>query len=103
MVVPLLEDSKSWLDENAAEPAVRPFVVGRKNWLFYGSPRGANASCFFYSMVETAKARELNPYGYLKWVFEMAPGLDRKDYSKLRPWNADRDEVSRVAFNGLGN
>jgi transposase len=88
-------------DNNAAERAIRPFVVGRKNWLFSGSPRGANASCFFYSMIETAKANELNPYGYLKWVFETAPGLEEKDYSRLLPWNADRDEVSRFAFNGF--
>lgn len=90
-------------DNNAAERAIRPFVVGRKNWLFSGSPRGANASCFFYSMIETAKANGLNPYGYLKWVFETAPSLDEQDYSRLLPWNAERDEVSRFSFHGFRN
>ena len=90
-------------DNNAAERAIRPFVLGRKNWLFSGSPRGANASCFFYSMIETAKANELNPFGYLKWVFETAPVLAKSDYENLLPWNCDRDEVNRFALLGLRN
>ena len=90
-------------DNNAAERAIRPFVLGRKNWLFSGSPRGANASCFFYSMIETAKVNELNPYGYLKWIFETAPALPKSDYENLLPWNCDRDEVNRFALQGLRN
>jgi transposase len=76
-------------DNNAAERSIRPFVLGRKNWLFAGSPRGADASCFFYSLIETAKENRLNPYGYLKWVFETAPWLEKSEYEKLLPWNCD--------------
>lgn len=49
-------------DNNAAENAIRPLVLGRKNWLFSGSPRGADASCAVYSVIETAKQNGLNPY-----------------------------------------
>jgi hypothetical protein len=52
-------------DNNVAENAVRPFVLGRKNFLFSGSPRGATASCNLYSIIETAKQNGMNPYGYL--------------------------------------
>lgn len=55
-------------DNNAAEKCIKPFVVGRKNWLFAASPKGAKASSLFFSLIETAKANELNPYGYLKWL-----------------------------------
>jgi transposase len=90
-------------DNNVAERSIRPFVLGRKNWLFAGSPRGADASCFFYSMIETAKENGLNPYGYLKWVFETAPWLEKSDYEKLLPWNCDHEQVNRYDFNGLRN
>jgi len=89
-------------DNNAAERAVKPFVVGRKNWLFSGSPNGARASSLFYSFIVTAKANELNPYGYLKWIFDQATVMnDDFDPEKLLPWNCDRDAVMKMAFKGL--
>ena len=94
-VIRYLESPYLTPDNNAAERSIRPFVLGRKNWLFAGSPRGADASCFFYSMIETAKENGLNPYGYLKWVFETAPWLEKSDYEKLLPWNCDREQVNR--------
>jgi transposase len=77
-------------DNNLAENAIRPFVLGRKNWLFSGSPEGAVSSCAFYSLIETAKYHKLNPHTYLMKVFEIAPFLDiknEKDFEKLLPWN----------------
>ena len=75
-------------DNNTCENAIRPFVLGRKNWLFAGSPKGAESSCGIYSLVESAKQNELNPYDYLKKVFTEAPMLsDREDWQKLLPWN----------------
>jgi transposase len=85
-------------DNNAAERSIKPFVMGRKNWLFSGSPRGADASCFFYSMIETAKVNNLNPYGYLKWVFETAPVLGKAEYESLLPWNCNRETVNEFGF-----
>jgi len=52
---------------------MRPFAVGRKNWLFSGSPRGAKASAAIYSLIETAKANGLEPYAYLRVLFERLP------------------------------
>jgi transposase len=68
-----LEDGRLRPDNNAAENAIRPFAVGRKNWLFSGSPRGAKASAALYSLIETAKACGLNPHEYLLHVFEKLP------------------------------
>jgi hypothetical protein len=86
-------------DNNAAERAIKPFVVGRKNWLFSGSPSGAKASSLFYSLIETAKANDLNPYGYLWWVFDQVAAMG--DEEKLLPWNCNREAVMKRAFKGL--
>lgn len=60
-------------DNNGVENAIRPFVVGRKNWLFANTPRGACASANLYSLVETAKANGLEPYHYLNYIFSHLP------------------------------
>jgi transposase len=60
-------------DTNACEGAIRPFVLGPKNWLFSGSPRGAAASATLFSIIETAKANVHNPYWYLRKLFEELP------------------------------
>jgi len=60
-------------DTNAVENAIRPFVIGRKNWLFSGSPSGAHASAGIYSLIETAKANGHDPYHYLCYVFDRLP------------------------------
>lgn len=60
-------------DNNAVENAIRPFVLGRKNWLFANTPRGAGASSILYSLVETAKANGLEPYHYLNYLFNRLP------------------------------
>jgi len=62
-------------DNNACEQSIRPFVCGRKNWLFSGSPRGANASATLYSLIESAKANGLEPYWYLRRLFEALPNV----------------------------
>jgi len=68
-----LHNGEVRIDNNLVENAIRPFVLGRKNWLFSGSPRGADASAFFYSLIETAKANGLEPYAYLLYLFERLP------------------------------
>ncbi len=75
-------------DNNSAEQAIRPFVLGRKNWLFSGSPKGAESSCAMYSLIETAKQNNVNPNDYLRRVFEEAPLMNESDnWEKLLPWN----------------
>lgn len=65
-----LYDGRIPIDNNLVENVIRPFVVGRKNWLFSGSPRGASASAAMYSLIETAKANGMEPYWYLRYLFE---------------------------------
>jgi hypothetical protein len=75
-------------DNNISENAIRPFVVGRKNWLFYKSPAGAETACILYSVIETAKLNGLNPLKYLKTLFERIPyALSPDDWIALLPWN----------------
>lgn len=82
-----LDDGLIPLDNNPAENAIRPFVVGRKNWLFSHTPSGAHASAAIYSLIETAKANGLVPYQYLQFVFETLPTLgEDDDLGMLLPW-----------------
>jgi hypothetical protein len=72
-LITYLEDGHIEIDNNKAENAIRPFVIGRKAWLFSGSPRGAHASATLYTLVETAKANGLEPWAYLNYLFEKLP------------------------------
>ena len=75
-------------DNNACENAIRPFVLGRKNWLFNKSPEGAESSCGMFSLIETAKQNGLVPWNYLNALFERAPyAVSPVDWEKLLPWN----------------
>lgn len=70
------------------EQAIRPFTLGHKNRIFAGSPRGADASAFVYSLIETAKANGLEPKGYLKELFERYPlATGDNECKALLPWN----------------
>ena len=81
-------------DNNKAENAIRPFVIGRKNWLFSYTPRGAHASAALYSLVETAKANGLEPYYYLKYLFTRLPQVENKDeLKKLLPTSIDPSQL----------
>lgn len=78
-------------DTNAVERAIRPFVVGRKNWLFSGSPRGAHASAVLYSLVETARANQQEPYWYFRRMLQHLPyARTPEDYRKLLPQFLDQ-------------
>jgi transposase len=75
-------------DNNACENLIRPFVLGRKNWLFNKSPEGAESSCGMYSLIETAKLNDLIPRDYLMALFTKAPlAKATEDWEKLLPWN----------------
>jgi transposase len=87
-LVRYLENGHITPDNNAAENAIRPFVVGRKNWLFAGSPNGADAAATLYSLIETAKVCRLDPYQYLRFLFEQIPYANSEaDYAALIPKN----------------
>jgi hypothetical protein len=82
-------DNGHWpLDTNPVENAIRPFVVGRKGWLFADTVGGANASANLYSLIETAKANGIEPYRYLVALFKkLPPAQTADDYEALLPWN----------------
>jgi len=83
-------------DNNEAERAIRPFTIGRKNWVTSGGPRGAFASAIIYSFVETAKASGLEPYYYLRHVLTTLPTINDADLTGLLPWNVDRKSFSEL-------
>ncbi|MCP4160845.1 MAG: IS66 family transposase, partial [Deltaproteobacteria bacterium] len=79
---------------NGAENAIRPFVIGRKNFLFSVSTKGADSSAAIYSLIETAKLFKLVPYQYLQYIFEKLPYAESDcDYEKLLPWNLNIEEL----------
>jgi transposase len=83
-------DGRLEISNNRAERSIKPFVIGRKNWLFASSPRGAEASATIYSLVETAKENGLNPLAYMTYLFEQLPNSNWKDpeiLDTLLPWS----------------
>jgi transposase len=79
------------IDNNLAERAIRPFAIGRKNWMFSDTPNGAKASAALYSLIETAKANGVEPYSYLKHVFtELPKSRGDEDITALLPWEYRR-------------
>lgn len=79
-------DGRLAIDNNRAERAIKPFVIGRKNWLFSNTAKGAQASAILYSLIETAKANSLTPFDYLKTLLEELP-KQPNDLDNLLPWN----------------
>ena len=91
-----LEDGYCSFSNNASERCCKDFVVGRKNWLFSDSAKGADASAYAYSVIQTAKANGVNVYHYLCFLLDNAPTSTRTDeeLEKLAPWNqAVKDEI----------
>jgi transposase len=92
-LVRYIDDGRLRPDNNLAENAIRPFVVGRKNWLFSGHPNGARASAALYSLIETAKANNLEPYSYLRYLFDRLPhAKSEDDYVALLPNRLDKEK-----------
>ncbi|MBF0311691.1 MAG: IS66 family transposase [Magnetococcales bacterium] len=90
-----LEDGRLEIDNNGVENAIRPFVIGRKGWLFSDSVRGVKASANLYSIIETAKANGLEPFAYLRHIFTALPtATTLEDFEKLLPWNIDQAALS---------
>ena len=89
-----LEDGRCSLSNNLSENCIRPVTVGRKNWLFSDTPDGANANALYLTIVEMAKAYNLNLYEYLKYLLEHRPNKDMSDdeLAKLAPWSEEVQE-----------
>ena len=86
-----LDDGRLEISNNLAERSIKPFVMGRKNFLFANTPSGAKGSATMFSLIETARENGLDPYRYLTWIFQTAPNLDPQDSGTVQfllPWNA---------------
>ena len=93
-----LDDGRVEVDNNLCENAIRPFVMGRKAWLFCDTPAGAHASARLYSLIETAKANDIEPYAYLRYVFtELPKATTAEDIEALLPWNVVLPATHSVA------
>ncbi len=95
-----MENGRLEIDNNRSERSIKPFVIGRKNWLFANTPRGAKASAVIYSMIETAKENGLHPYNYLKYLFEQLPQLpdplDEPALDSFMPWSGSLPAECRM-------
>ncbi len=89
-----LDDGRLPIDNNATERAIRPFVIGRRNWLFADTPKGAKASANLYGLIETVKANGLEPYHYLRYVFKELPKAKTvEQIEALLPFNIDAEKI----------
>ncbi len=89
-----LDDGRLEIDNNGAENAIRPFVTGRKNWMFSASVKGVKASANLYSLIETAKANGLEPYAYLRYLYAELPRAETVEaIEALLPGNLDKDQT----------
>lgn len=97
----ILTDGRLPLENNRAERAIRPFAVGRRNWLFSDTVRGAEASAGIYSIITTAKGNGLKPREYLTWLFDSMPNTDNLDdetvLERFMPWSEDVPKDCRVS------
>jgi len=87
------------IDNNRCENAIRPFVLGRKAWLFSDTPAGAHASAVIYSVLETAKANGLEPYTWLRRILRDLPAAKTvEEVEALLPWNVKAQDLGKTAF-----
>lgn len=98
LLVRVLDDGRLEVDNNRCENALRPFVLGRKAWLFSDTPAGAQASARLYGLIETAKANGCEPYAYLRRVFTDLPrARTLAEIDALLPWNLAQPATPSVA------
>ena len=99
-----LEDGNCSFSNNASEREIKPFVIGRKNWLFCDTPSGAVASELIYSIIETARANGVNSYHYLHYLLDICPNdqMSDEDLERISPWNeAVKQEIDRRFTNSI--
>ena len=90
-LVRYLEDGRLEINNNLAENAIRPFVIGRKNFRFSDSVKGVKASANLYSLIGSAKASGLEPYQYLRQVFTALPQAESvEDIENFLPWTLEK-------------
>jgi transposase len=95
-LIAFLEDGRIRIDNNDCERAIKPFVIGRKNWLFSKSHKGAEASSIIFSIIETCKANNVNTYNYLRYLFEnIHKAKSEKELRAILPYNLNTSDLSQ--------
>ena len=94
-----LENGEVEISNNFAENAIRPFVIGRKNWLFSDTVKGAKSSAIIYSLIETAKANGVEPYAYLTLILtdmqDMGRPFANEELESFMPWSEElKDSIA---------
>ena len=89
-------DGRIEISNNRAERSIKPFVIGRKNWLFCCSSKGAKSSSVIYSIIETAKENNLKLFEYLDYILETMPNIKPEQYHTLLPWSDKLPETCRL-------
>ena len=89
-------DGRLELSNNRAERSIKPFVQGRKQWLFSNTPNGAESSSIFYSIIETAKENNLHPFHYIKHLLENLPTAKTSEIETLLPWSSTLPDSCRA-------
>ena len=92
-------DGRAELSNNRCERSVKPFVMGRKAWLFSFTPAGANASSVMYSVIETAKENGLHPFQYVKYLLDVLPNATSADIDAFLPWSDSLPDICRAPIN----
>jgi len=98
-LIRFLDEGRLEIDNNRAERSVKSFVIGRKNWLFANTVCGAKVSAIIYSIVETAKENDLNPFDYLKYTLGRIKNIDPSAIDSLLPWSEQVQAALRVHSN----
>jgi hypothetical protein len=91
-----LLDGRLELSNNRAERSIRPFTIGRKNWLFSFSVKGAQSSSVMYSIIETAQANGLVPFMYLEYLLRTLPNIPLERYEECLPWQPQVREICKI-------
>ena len=98
-----LEDGRLPISNNLCEASIRPFATGRRAWLFADSPKGATANAVLYTLVESARANELDVYEYLNYLLTEIPNSDYLQQpevlEKYLPWSQELPEVCKLNHN----
>ena len=89
-------DGRLELSNNRCERSVKPFVMGRKAWLFSNTPNGADASSVMFSLMETARENGLKPYEYIKYLLEKLPTAKTSELERFLPWNESLPDYCRM-------
>lgn len=100
-LIKYVDNGEVEIDNNNVENLIRPFALGRKNWLFHGSPKGAEAGAVIYSLIQTCKLNNIEPYAYFKYILAKTPTQDKNNFKELLPQFIDKKLLAQAYTNSF--